>query len=94
MDTKGTLLRIVLLALLLYAAAGLARLGREVHAAESAAQALTLRLEAVERENRAMRRKLALERSAEELEMLAWQRLGLVRPDEIVFLFPQEEKEA
>ena len=94
MDAKGTLIRIGLLALLLYAAVGLARLGREVHAAERSAQALTLRLEAVERENRAMRRRLAGERSAEELETLAWQRLGLVRPGEIVFLFPEEKKQA
>ena len=68
----------------------LARLGRELYAAECAAQALTLRLEAVERENRAMRRKLAGGRSAEELETLAWERLGLVRPGEIVFLFPEK----
>ena len=29
-------------------------------------------------------------RTAEDWEALAWRRLGLVRPGEIVFLFPQE----
>ena len=94
MDAGRTLIRIVLLALLLYAAGCLARLGREVQAAQDAAQALTEALASVERENRAMRRQLDGDRTAEEWEMLAWQRLGLVRPGEIVFLFPTEERQA
>ena len=69
-------------------------LGREVRAAQDAAHSLSSKLAAVERDNRALRRRLEGERSSEDWEMLAWQRLGLVRPGEIVFLFPQEEKQA
>jgi cell division protein FtsB len=94
MDARRTLIRIVLLALLLYAAGCLAGLGREVKAAQDTARALTAELASVERENRAMRRQLDGDRSTEDWEMLAWQRLGLVRPGEIVFLFPREEKQA
>ena len=94
MDARRTLIRIVLLALLLYAAGCLAVLRLELQAAQDTARALTEELESAERENRAMRRRLEGDRSTEDWEMLAWQRLGLVRPGEIVFLFPQEEQEA
>ena len=94
MDARRTLIRIVLLALLLYAALCMARLGRGLYAAQHTAQALAAKLESVELENRALRQKLEGGRSREELEALAWQRLGLVRPGEIVFLFPDREKSA
>ena len=51
MDARRTLIRIVLLALLLYAALCMARLGRELHAAQNTAQRLASRLETVELEN-------------------------------------------
>ena len=41
-----------------------------------------------------MRQKLDDGRTAEEWEALAWRRLGLVKPGELVFLFPGEEKQA
>ena len=94
MEPRGTLIRIVLVILLLYAAGCLARLGREVYAAQDAAQALAERLASVESDNRAMRQALADGRDAEDWEALAWRRLGLVRPGEIVFLFPGREKQA
>ena len=90
MESRGTLIRIVLVVLLLYAAACLARLAREAHAAQITAQALTETLASVEEDNRAMRQRLDEGRTAEDWEALAWRRLGLVRPGEIVFLFPQE----
>ena len=91
MDARRTLIRIVLICLLLYAAACLFRLDRQVHAAQDAGRLLSARLESVERENAVLRQKLQDGRSAEEWETLAWQRLGLLKPGEIVFLFPQEE---
>ena len=90
MESRGTLIRIVLVVLLLYAAACLARLAREAHAAQITAQALAETLASVEEDNRAMRQRLDEGRTAEDWEALAWRRLGLVRPGEIVFLFPQE----
>ena len=90
MESRGTLIRIVLVVLLLYSAACLARLGREAHTAQITAQALAETLASVEADNRAMRQRLDGGRTAEDWEALAWRRLGLVRPGEIVFLFPQE----
>lgn len=93
MDSKETLIRIVLLMLLLYAAGCLAGLGRELQQTALAESALAARLEATERENLIMRQKLEDGWSTEEWEALAWQRLGLVKPGEIVFLFPQDAGE-
>ena len=94
MGTRQTLIRIVLIVLLLYAAGCLVRLGREVHTAQNTVQELGQRLASVENDNRAMRQRLDDGRTAEEWEALAWRRLGLVKPGEIVFLFPGKEKQA
>jgi len=93
MDAKETLMRIVLLALMLYAAACLAAARRELRAAQGAEEALRLRLEAVEQENLALGRKLSEGWSAEELEQLARDRLGLVLPGDRIFRFPTEAPE-
>ena len=61
-----------------------------MHDAQSTVQALTEKLASVEKDNRAMRQRLDGDRTAEDWEALAWRRLGLVKPGEIVFLFPQE----
>ena len=87
MDTKETLIRIVLLALLLYAAVCLASAGKELHGAEGLSARLRAELETVERENLALGRKLERGWSAEELEALARERLGLVLPGDRVFHF-------
>ncbi len=89
MDTKETLIRIVLSALLLYAAVCLALSGRELHTAEAAGARLRAELEMIERENLAMVRKLEQGWSAEELEALARERLGLVLPGDRIFRFAQ-----
>ena len=93
MDAKETLIRIVLLALMLYAAACLGSARRELAAAQGAEEALRIRLEAVEQENLAAGRRLAQGWSAEELEQLARDRLGLVLPGDRIFRFPKEEPE-
>ena len=93
MDAKETLIRIVLLALMLYAAACLGSARRELYAAQGAEEALRLRLEAIEQENLAVGRKLTQGWSAEELAQLARERLGLVLPGDKIFRFPREEPE-
>ncbi len=87
MDAKETLTRIVLLALLLYAAVCLASAGRELTAASAQERALRARLETIEEENLAVSASLAEGWSAEELEELARERLGLVRPGDRIFCF-------
>ena len=87
MDTKETLIRIVLVALLLYAAVCLALSGRELYAAQAARTRLRQELQAAERENLTLDRKLREGLSAGELEALARERLGLVRPGDKIFRF-------
>jgi len=94
MDARETLIRIVLLALLLYAACCLAATGRALHAADAAADALRAELASAERISRAAEEKLRRGWSEEELEALARERLGLVLPGEKIFLFPSGTEQA
>lgn len=93
MDTKETLIRIVLLALLLYAAVCLASAGRNLYAAEALEARLRAELETIERENLALDRKLEQGWSAEDLEALARERLGLVLPGDRIFRFETQAPE-
>lgn len=93
MDSKETLIRIVLVALLLYAAGCLAGLGSQLRTADAQTRLLSATLAAVERENLAKSQKLEDGWHTEDWEALARRRLGLVKPGEIVFLFPEEEEE-
>jgi len=93
MEARETLVRIVLVALLLYAAACLLASRRELYAAGREEQALSARLEAIEQENLAVGRHLTEGWSEEELEALARERLGLVLPGDRVFRFPSENPE-
>lgn len=90
MDTRETLIRIVLLSLLLYASACLASTGRELHEAEALAAGLREELAAVERENLSLERRLRQGWSAESVEALARERLGLVLPGDKIFRFEPE----
>lgn len=89
MDSKETLIRIVLLSLLLYAAGCLAAVGRNLQRADALERALVSELETIEKDNLARSSKLEDGWNDEDWEELAWRRLGLVRPDEKLFLFPQ-----
>ena len=86
-DARETLIRIVLPALLLYSALCLASARRTLSAAEVREAALREALAAVERDNRKTGCRLESGWSAEELEALARERLGLVLPGDRVFHF-------
>jgi cell division protein FtsB len=92
-DARETLVRIVLLALLVYAFACLCSARRELNAAGAMETALRARLETLEQENLAVSRKLTEGWSAEELEELARERLGLVRPGDRLFRFASDAPE-
>ena len=94
MDTKETLIRIVLPALLIYAAVCLASARRELYRAEQAEASLRLSLETIEQDNLAVRTKLTEGWSAEELESLARERLGLVLPDDRIFRITSDGRES
>ena len=93
METKETLVRIVLLALLLYASICLASAGRELHAARALAAELRAEIETVERGNAELGRKLDQGWSAEDVEALARERLGLVLPGDRIFRFETDPPE-
>jgi cell division protein FtsB len=94
MDAKEPLIRIVLLALLVYASLFLARTRQELYAANAAEAALRAELESIEQDNLAVSEKLAQGWSAEELETMARERLGLVLPGEKIFRFTSDAPES
>ena len=92
MDTKESLVRIVLLSLLLYAALSLASSGRELKLARSRQTELKSQLELRETERLALTEELERQISPEDIEQLARQRLGLVRPGEKIFYFTTDRE--
>ena len=93
MDAKEPLIRIVLLALLLYAACCLASTKRDLAAAGMYEASLKARLAVVEKDNLAVSERLTEGWSTEELEQLAWERLGLVLPGEKIFRFISDSRD-
>lgn len=91
MDSKETLMRIVLVSLLLYAALSLFATGRELEQLDGTRREAQEALAALRGENAQLKDSLAQDRSAEEMERLARERLGLVRPGEKIFYFSEGE---
>ena len=87
MKIRETLVRIVLLALLLYSLASLLTVSRELNQAELLQRQLRQQTEIQQSLKRDLERKLAQGQSPEELQELARERLGLVLPGEKLFYF-------
>lgn len=87
MKIRETLVRIVLLALLLYSLASLLTVSRELNQAELLKRQLRQQTEIQQSLKRDLERKLAQGQSPEELQELARERLGLVLPGEKLFYF-------
>ena len=87
MKIRETLVRIVLLALLLYSLASLLTVSRELNQAELLKRQLRQQTEIQQSLKRDLERKLAQGQSPEELQQLARDRLGLVLPGEKLFYF-------
>ena len=87
MKIRETLVRIVLLALLLYSLASLLTVSRELNQAERLKRQLRQQTEIQQSLKRDLERKLAQGQSPEELQELARERLGLVLPGEKLFYF-------
>ena len=87
MQNRKNLLRIVALVLLLYALFNLLSVRRELHAAEVRRAALEAELSRLRQERQALDERLAAYGSDEELRRLAWERLGMLAPGEVVFYF-------
>ena len=87
MQNRSVILRIVVLALLLYALASLFSRRQELREAEDRVLLMEQELRELERRNRELEARLAGEGREEELRRLARERLGMVMPGEIIFYF-------
>ena len=92
MNTRDTLICIVLISLTLYACASVAAVGGELRAAAAAQQELRAELAEQAADNAALRETLAEGLSDEELERLARERLGLVKPGDKIFYFTTDRE--
>ena len=87
MNSKETLIRIFLLALLIYSLISFASVKRAAEKADIEMASLCEKLSALEADNARMRESLEEGLSDAELEQLARHRLGLVMPGEKIFYF-------
>ena len=92
MNTRDTLICIVLIALTLYACASVAAVGGELRAAAAVQEELSAELEERTADNTVLREKLEAGLSDAELERLARERLGLVKPGDKIFYFTTDRE--
>ena len=90
---RAVILRIVALALLLYALIGFGAARHELRQAERQTQRLQAELKGLEEENSRWQERLAAGFSDEEMRRLAWERLGMVLPGDKIFYFVPPEKD-
>ena len=92
MDSRETLLRIILVALLLYALASTMTVGRELRQSELMAEQMRQQREQLLQLNGELEEKINQGHSPEEMEQLARERLGLVLPGEKLFYFSTDRE--
>lgn len=91
---RNIIMRIVVMALMLYALVSLATVRGDLRRTESLAEALEVEHAQLLTENTWLTQRLSTERSPEEMRLLAWERLGLVLPGDKVFHFVGGEAES
>lgn len=91
MQTGFTLMRIVAVALLIYAIATFTTSVRNVSFAEQTIAQLEQEYSDARQKNIKLREKIASAESEEGIEALARERLGLVMPGEKIFYFTKED---
>ncbi len=91
MQTGFTLIRIVAVALLVYAIAAFTTSVRNVDFAERTIAQLEQEYSEAQQKNIKLREKIASAESEEGIEALARERLGLVMPGEKIFYFTKED---
>ena len=87
MNNRRLIIRIVALALLFYGLGSITAVRRELDAAQETVEALRLQRQVLAEEQERLRQTLADRESPEELERLARERLGMVRPGERIYYF-------
>lgn len=90
---RTLMMRILLTALLLYALASFGAARSRLDRAEELCRALQTERDALAAETELLRERLEAGPSDEEMRRLAWERLGMLLPEEKVFCFVGPEAE-
>ena len=93
MHNRNVILRSVIVALLCYTLANFVAARQRLHDTELAADELRQELSYLREENDRLQAQLASLDDEDELRRLAWQRLGMVMPDERVFYFTTDRED-
>ena len=89
MQHRNVLLRLVAVALLLYALGTVTSVSRKLKECEAAEKMRMHQLQQLQEENTELTEKLSGSGKDEEMERLARDRLGMVRPGDLIFYFTQ-----
>ncbi len=92
MNSRETLVRIILVALLLYSLTGFITVGRELRHSELMAAQMRQQAEELRLLKADLEEKIAQGQSPEEMQQLARDRLGLVLPGEKLFYFSTDRE--
>ena len=92
MDSRETLLRIILVSLLLYSLAGALAVSRELRQSQLMAEQMRQQRAQLLELNGELEEKIARGHSPEEMQQLARERLGLVLPGEKLFYFSTDRE--
>ena len=92
MDSRETLLRIILVSLLLYSLAGALAVSRELRQSQLMAEQMRQQRAQLLELNGELEEKIAQGHSPEEMQQLARERLGLVLPGEKLFYFSTDRE--
>ena len=93
MRERNLIMRLVALALLLYALGSFVAARRELARQQADTRALEGRRQELLAEHRELEERLAAANDADEMRRLAWERLRMVMPGETVFCFNEPEGE-
>ena len=88
--TTSEIIRIVIAVLLVYALASFITVRNTIEEAEAAHRALCSEVQELREETDALERRVVTPPDKEEIEKLARDRLGLVMPNETIFVFTEE----
>lgn len=94
MHNRNVILRIVIVALLCYTLSSFVAARERLHETELAAKILSQELAELQTENELLQARLSRLDDEDELRAMAWQRLGMVMPDEKVFYFTTDREDA
>ncbi|MDO4974022.1 MAG: hypothetical protein Q4E38_07425 [Eubacteriales bacterium] len=93
MRERNLIMRLVILALMLYALGSFVSAGRELARQRADTRALEIRRQELLAERRELEAQLTAADDAGAMRRLAWEKLRMVMPGETVFCFTESEEE-